>query len=168
MNFYSTTNMKTESIAERLEIIRNIIATKRVANQEELAQLLNMQGIAIAQATLSRSLKTLKVMKTADNNGYYYTLPNSDSTWQPPAHNLTFGSIKSVMFSGQMCMIKTQAGFANGVAVLIDSAKIENVMGTIAGDDTIFLACKAKADPTKIIASLEKIFQGISSKTILE
>ena len=125
---------------DRQRIIRDLIRNNRIANQEELSLKLQDLGLIVAQATLSRDIKEMRISKLHDDDGYYYSLarPAFVRKGGIPAMDSS-ESILSVEFSGIMAVIKTRPGHANMVAAIIDSGEIEEIAGTIAGDDTIFL-----------------------------
>jgi transcriptional regulator of arginine metabolism len=116
---------------ERQEIILNLISARPVGSQQELARILRKNGFSITQASISRDLDELGVVKS---NGIY-TLPRKVEAG-------IFG-IQSLDTSGDnMIVVKCLSGLASAVAVRIDAARIEEIVGTIAGDDTIFVAVK--------------------------
>lgn len=126
----------------RLEAIRKIIANNRIDNQDMLLQLLKEEGHDVTQATLSRDLKILKVGKISDGwSGYYYSLhenlevENTEADYMQDVHR----GIISIEFSGSMGVIKTKAGHANSVCYALDALNLPEILGTIAGDDTIFI-----------------------------
>jgi len=121
---------------ERQEIIREIIIKNKISRQEELLLLLINRGFDLTQATLSRDLRELKIGKIHDAHyGSIYFIP-SDENEQPLRGAL------SIAFSGNLAILKTEGGFANSVAVRIDKTKIDEVIGTVAGNDTIFIVFK--------------------------
>jgi transcriptional regulator of arginine metabolism len=135
--------MKIKS--QRLVAIKNIIAAQKVGSQDELLSHLGKEGFVTTQATLSRDLKFLKVAKIPDPEvGYIYTLRDlgikvaDDSAYD----EFPMGGVESIEFSENLAVIKTKPGFANGVASVIDSHGLYEILGTIAGDDTILLIAR--------------------------
>ncbi len=123
--------MSTKS--KRQQVIREIISKKKISRQEDLLLLLVNSGFDLTQATLSRDLRELKVGKIHDLHlGSIYFIPNDEVT---PFLN----GILGIAYSGNLAILKTEAGFANSVAVQIDNAKIEGILGTIAGNDNILI-----------------------------
>jgi transcriptional regulator of arginine metabolism len=126
--------------SHRLDAVRKIIAEQRIANQEQLLDGLESAGIVITQATLSRDLKSLRVNKVSDGaSGYYYSLPSPedyDNLIPLYVQDIKRGYL-SMEFSGSLCIISTLVGHANPVAAAIDRIGFEEVLGTVAGDDTI-------------------------------
>ena len=126
----------------RMHIIKAIISNNEVSSQEELLQLLEEDGFVLTQATLSRDLKLLKVAKSANNKGkYVYTLP--DHSMNTASHRIVEPVISrgfiSLQFSANIAVIRTLPGYASGMAYHIDNQSSNDILGTIAGDDTIML-----------------------------
>ena len=127
----------------RLQIISEILRTTVVGSQEELLKLLIDKQSEVTQATLSRDLKFLKVAKTPLSNGAYkYILPS----YNKPLPNsetvnilISHGAVLSIEFSGQLGVVKTKPGYASAIAWDIDNKATDQVLGTIAGDDTILV-----------------------------
>lgn len=114
------------------EIIRDNI----ISSQEDLLKLLRDEGFTLTQATLSRDLKKMKVSKIADTtSSYRYILPEESL---PRATSDVRGFL-SLNFSGNMAVIKTLAGYASPLAVLMDNSPSDLFIGSIAGRDTIFV-----------------------------
>ncbi len=133
---------RTVERAARLARLRQIIQTRKVDSQEMLLSLLEGEGFVITQATLSRDLKYLKVGKIPDGRGgYVYTFSdaaNKVGSDRSLVEDFRRGFI-SLEFSGNQAVIKTLPGHANTVAYAIDNLNVEEVLGTIAGDDTILV-----------------------------
>ena len=129
----------------RLETLRMIISSRELGSQEELLSALQHEGFQVTQATLSRDLKQLKVAKAATLRGsYVYVLPNDTmykrvSTPGNIREMMTASGFISINFSGNMGVIKTRPGYASAIAWNIDSSDIPQILGSIAGDDTIFI-----------------------------
>ena len=127
----------------RLQVISEILRSKVVDSQEELLKLLIERQCDVTQATLSRDLKLLKVAKTPLSNGLYkYVLPvyNKPLAVQPTANpTISYGAVLSIEFSGQLAVVKTKPGYASAIAWDIDNKATDEVLGTIAGDDTILV-----------------------------
>ena len=122
--------------------IRKIIGGEAVSNQEDLLKKLDRAGFELTQATLSRDLKFLQAGKRPDKKrGYVYTLPGNKTEAIPTAGNSNFplNGFVSIDFAHHMVVIRTLPGYANSIAYTIDSMDAFEIMGTIAGDDTILL-----------------------------
>jgi len=143
---YKYTNMKVKN--SRLEALRLIISSQQLGSQDELLAALQKEGFRLTQATLSRDLKQLKVAKAASMSGnYVYVLPNETmykrvSTPNSIREMLKVPGFVSINFSGNMGVIKTRPGYASSIAWNIDNSDIPEIIGTIAGDDTIFIVIK--------------------------
>lgn len=121
---------------QRLAIIQEIISTQQVGSQEELLQLLSAKGYSITQATLSRDIRKLQIVKRPNQNGdYVYTLDHE----RVSPHKGTQKTIDSIEFSGHLAVVKTRPGYAAAIASEIDSVAPKEIAGTIAGDDTILI-----------------------------
>lgn len=130
---------RTVSKRERQGAILELIRTHRVTSQMELKDLLEAEGIAVTQATLSRDLRDLRLVKVpgADGGGHY-TLPDE---WEhsPPLETLLPTLFVSAEGTGNLLVVRTLTGGAQAVALGIDWEEWSEVLGTIAGDDTILL-----------------------------
>ncbi len=114
--------------------ILKLIRSRKISTQEELAQELKNQGIAATQVTLSRDLRELRLVKTRE--GYQEMAPEEIG----PQFSILAGEfLKDVLRAQNMVVLKTSPGHANSVAVALDSEQWPEVVGTIAGDDTIFV-----------------------------
>jgi transcriptional regulator of arginine metabolism len=129
----------------RLEAVRQFLKTDRITSQETLLGHLQQEGFLVTQATLSRDLKMLKVGKISDGrNGYVYSLPSDDErqeTERTYIHDFLRGYV-SIEWSGSMVVIKTHSGHSDTVALAVDNLGLDDVLGTIAGDDTVFVALR--------------------------
>lgn len=155
---------------ERLERLQNIIRSHRVANQEELLTLLSGHGYDVTQATLSRDLKELKVAKMPDGlGGYYYKLPDAQHLAVAAGQSgvsIASKGVRSVEISGQMCVVKTIPGYANMIATILDASLGREIMGSIAGDDTILVIVRADTDTGELLSAMEAAIPGIASMRI--
>ncbi len=162
--------MQMKEKVQRLIAIKQIVSEKKISSQEELLVLLNRKGYQITQATLSRDLKYLKVAKVPDlEKGYRYVIPEASKIKQDeelPLEGFPLNRIISVEFSGQMAVMKTRPGFANSIASVIDGYGIFEVLGTIAGDDTILLINRYGVLKTDVANALDLILPGLKSKIV--
>ncbi|MCQ2256952.1 MAG: arginine repressor [Bacteroidaceae bacterium] len=145
----------------RLDIIKNIIQTQEIGSQDELAQALLAEGVSMTQATLSRDLKLLKVVKGFSKGRSIYMMPDNPYYLRVREHKQEGTAIQngfmSIRISGQLAVIKTRPGYASGLASDIDNARFSDVIGTIAGDDTIFLALEEGFNKETLVANLRTI-----------
>jgi len=129
---------------KRLSTLKQIIELNRIGKQEDLLNILQQRGFALTQATLSRDLKELKVSKIPDAKyGYVYALPNP-ALRKSLASKITYSNLgfHSIDVSGNIAVIKTKSGYANSFATIIDELYLFEIIGTLAGDDTILLVIK--------------------------
>jgi len=146
----------------RLQIISEILRSSVVGSQEELLNILCEKQCEVTQATLSRDLKLLKVAKTPLSNGAYkYILPSYN---KPLPSQGTFntlvahGAVLSLEFSGQLAVVKTKPGYASAIAWDIDNKANDQVLGTIAGDDTILVIPREGITRNEILEMLNITF----------
>ena len=145
----------------RLKTIKRIIKSSRVASQEELLGLLATEGYSVTQATLSRDLKLLKVGKVSQGQtGYYYTVPGAEDEFESERSYLQDfqRGYVSIEFSHNIGVVRTLGGHANSVALALDNLGMEEILGTIAGDDTVLMVLREGIPGSYIIEKLrEKI-----------
>ena len=156
--------MKNRS--ERVQLIQKIISEGKIGSQDELQIRLQQLGCEVTQATLSRDLRSLQVMKMSDvKEGYIYKL-QSNQAGASDISRLEFmaDGVLSVEFSGNLGVIKTFPGYANSVAILIDKANPSEILGTIAGDDTILLIIREGVGRNDVIKVLKRIMPKLESK----
>ena len=126
----------------RLSKIKEMIKNHRIDSQEMLLVLLTKEGYTVTQATLSRDLKMLKVGKISDGwSGYYYALPENELISESEKSYIqdVRRGVLSIEFSRNIGVIKTRQGHADSVALALDILSIPEILGTVAGDDTIFV-----------------------------
>ena len=151
----------------RMEALKMLISSQELGSQEEVLQALAKEGYTVTQATLSRDLKQLKVAKAASMNGrYVYVLPNETMYKRVPnprsaREMLMTSGFTSINFSDNMIVIKTRPGYASSITYNIDNSDIPQILGTIAGDDTIFLVKKEGTREKDIIDQLAEIIPDI-------
>ena len=156
------------SRTQRLNTIRELIQELAIESQEELLHLLRDKGCEVVQTTLSRDLKTLKVSKVANEEGIYiYALPDNSATAAPAeASKINFlaDGFRSIDFSANQAVIKTLPGYANTIAAVIDNADPFEILGTIAGDDTILVIIREGIPRKELKNSLLKIMPKLKEK----
>jgi len=150
----ATTAMKERT--ERLKQIKELIRSRRIESQEKILELLQQEGYNVTQATLSRDLKYLRVGKISDGwSGYYYTLPEDE---EKPEEERGYiqdvrRGILSLEFSYNIGVIKTLSGHADSVALALDKINMPEILGTVAGDDTIFVILREGMTKEDLITS---------------
>lgn len=139
---------------KRQQIVLDIISKTEVNTQEELLTILAEKGLAVTQATVSRDIKDLGLIKTTGLvKKYRYVLPDEARAGGKAAEQFRH-AVKCVLKAMNTVVVKTISGNGNAVAALIDNMNIEWIVGTIAGDDTIFAVAKSEEDADKIVAEL--------------
>lgn len=158
--------MKTKN--DRIEMLKMLISSNELGSQEEVLNALAREGFKVTQATLSRDFKQLKVAKAASMNGkYVYVLPNETMYRRVPSPRSASEMVRlpgflSINFSGNMGVIRTRPGYASSIAYNIDNGHIEEILGTIAGDDTIFIVIKEGATQQQVVTKLSYVIQGLT------
>lgn len=135
---------------ERIENLIEIIKNNNVGSQEELLKLLESRGIYVTQATLSRDLKMLKTTKVPlDHGEYAYMLPDATTAKvkSNSSHYIDYSRHRgngflSLEFSGNIGVMLTRNGYASGIAYDIDMLNSKEIMGTIAGANTVFIVLR--------------------------
>ncbi|MBQ3713523.1 MAG: ArgR family transcriptional regulator [Spirochaetia bacterium] len=148
----------------RLNLIRNLIISNSIENQEQLQALLAERNIDVTQATLSRDLKTLKVSKSHHpQGGYFYTVSEGEN--RRGSTDNFIGDISrgfvSMNFSGNLGVIKTLPGYANTVALVFDRLNLPEILGTVAGDDTIIFVIREGVSKEALKARLREKFPSL-------
>ena len=143
----------------RLTAIRDVVERESVHSQEELRRRLVARGFDVTQATLSRDIKELGLVKRA-SDGAYSTSTNDCST---PATALVTLSralsefLQSVDISQQLLVVRTGPGQAQLLSLALDRARLVEVLGTIAGDDTILVICRDPRSAQMTRKTLEEL-----------
>ena len=148
----------------RLKTIKNLIKSNKIESQDVLLDYLLKEGFEVTQATLSRDLKLMKVGKVSDgNNGYVYTIPDDEivkESDQVYAQDFMRGYI-SIDFSRNICVIKTLGGYAHSVTNALDSMNLEEILGTIAGENCIFVCLRENVTPQDFMTRLKEKIPGL-------
>ncbi len=148
--------------------IKQTILGNRISSQDELLHILKGQGFELTQATLSRDLKILKVAKVSDPTlGYVYVIPegvNVENARENSRINFLADGFRDIQFSGNMAVIRTMPGYASSIAVVIDNAEPYEILGTIAGDDTILVIMREGITQSDLINSLILVMPKLEDK----
>jgi transcriptional regulator of arginine metabolism len=136
---------------ERREAVARILRSRSVGTQQELLEALRRAGFRATQATLSRDLARLGARRASRPGGSFYELPEAG-----PADELAAlrGLVSAVTANGSLVVIRTHPGSAPAIARAIDLARVPEVLGTIAGDDTVFVAPADRVRPRRLAARL--------------
>lgn len=144
--------MKTKRHRKILEIIKeNIVGT-----QEELAELLKQDGFNVTQATVSRDIKELALIKiSVGNDRYRYSLPTEITVSETRLRFMLKEFVLNYAASENILIVRTAPGNANAVASALDNAQWSEILGSVAGDDTILVVARKKEEIPNIIDKLE-------------
>jgi len=136
--------------------IRELITGQIIETQEELVDALGDAGLQVTQATVSRDIKELQLIKVpAEDGRYRYSLPQEQR--MNPLHKLKRALVDHYVhidFTDNLVVMKCLPGSANTICALIDNMEWNEVMGTICGDDTILIICRTKTQSEDIIERL--------------
>ena len=144
---------------DRQALIARLIGEKEIATQEELLALLIDEGMNVTQATVSRDIKEMGVIKRSDPTGRYrYYLPSeSDDADKRRLFDLIVGAVLSGVQVGNLVVVKCVRGSASVVANAVDARNSSLIAGTIAGDDTVLAVCYSEEAASKAKKNLDKI-----------
>lgn len=145
--------------SERLALIKHIITEEMIGSQEELIKSLGRRGIVATQSTLSRDFKEINISKMPHpEKGYVYVLAEHIAPHQEMGTSNLGDAIVGVKFSGNMGVITTKSGYANAIAVIVDGRKSPEILGTVAGDNTIIMVLREGTCHTAVITMLRNAF----------
>jgi transcriptional regulator of arginine metabolism len=140
--------------SSRLKAIKRIIRTHTINSQEKLLGYLRQEGFHVTQATLSRDLKLLKVGKQSEGtNGYFYTLPSEEERKEAERNyvlDFQRGYV-SLEISGSIAVVRTLNGHADSVAIALDNMGIAEILGTVAGNDTVIVVVREGVDRDQFV-----------------
>ena len=134
---------------QRQAAILKLIDARQIGRQEELAELLEKKGFSVTQSSVSRDLLDLGIIKAHG----HYALPKKTR------NGVAFGLLNLDTAGENLIVAKCESGLASAVAVRVDDANIAEIVGTIAGDDTIFIAVKDKSEQKTVIKKIWEIFE---------
>lgn len=145
--------------SRRQSKILELINTNEINTQDGLLTRLIESGFNVTQATVSRDIKELKLQKvvTSDGKYKYVSASKAPQSLTGSFNSLFSGSVTSVECAGNMIVLKTVSGMAQGVCAAMDAVEIEGVVGTIAGDDTIFVVARSESSATSVVSYLKKL-----------
>jgi transcriptional regulator of arginine metabolism len=146
---------------ERHAAILQLIASNDVASQEALRQLLEQRGVSVTQATLSRDLRELGVVRVPDVNGSRYALPETVAGDGIPTLDVLLPQLFSRIDGvGELIVLHTLASGAQPVSEAIDAAAWKEVLGTIAGENTILVVCRSAQARQEVTLRLTALARG--------
>lgn len=145
--------------SSRLKAIKRIIRAHKINSQETLLGFLREEGFHVTQATLSRDLKLLKVGKQSEGtDGYFYTLPSEEERKEAERNYVLdfqrgYVSLES---SGSIAVVRTLNGHADSVAIALDNMGIAEILGTVAGNDTVLVVVREGIDRDRFVEILRE------------
>ena len=143
--------------SKRQQKILEIIASNDIETQEELINALKNEGYNATQATVSRDIRQLKLLKLTAGGVYKYVAPKSELENASKYNHALFSSIIDIAYALNNVVIKTTPGLAQAVAAGIDSLNDSDVLGCVAGDDAIILVSKSEEASIRITEKISKI-----------
>jgi transcriptional regulator of arginine metabolism len=147
--------------AQRQAAILALVRRHRVGSQERLRALLAAEGMEVTQATLSRDMRELGLVKLADAaGGSHYAAPAGVEVAPPPLGPLVATLLLGAEGVGPLLVVKTPAGSANALGSALDRHAWPDIVGTIAGDDTLLVIARSPAARRRVAARLEELAAG--------
>lgn len=146
---------------KRQAMILDIIKDNNIETQEELMHMLQIKGFEVTQATISRDINDLKLVKTPIGCGKYKYTVGNDTTKNDMSERffaLFSASVSSVVYSSNIVIIKTLSGMAQAICSYMDCMDFSGVLGTIAGDDTIFIVTNSESYSSSLVKELNLLF----------
>ena len=145
----------------RQTMILELIDQYDIDTQDELASMLKARGLKVTQATVSRDIKELRLIKVLSDDGVYKyaTVDKAEADLKDRFINIFAHSVLSMSATGNLVVIKTIPGTASAAAEAIDSMRMEEVVGTIAGDNSIFIAVKDSVDTGGLIRRFQTMLK---------
>lgn len=141
--------------------ILRIITENPIQTQEQLTDILKNEGFAVTQATVSRDIKELGLVKVSSSEGGYRYAQGKQGREHGQNINVFSKTVVSVEYALHTVVIKTYAGMAQAVAASLDAMPEEDVLGSVAGDDTVVLIMKSEDAAAKIVPRLERLFKNM-------
>ena len=144
---------------KRHKLILELIEKYDIGTQEELLVMLREKGCDVTQATVSRDVKELRLLKTLSSNGIYkYSVEKvADNGYTGIFDALFQNAMTKVDYAGNVCVIKCSPGLAGAACATIDAMNVHEVVGTIAGDDTIFMLCRTPDEAHGVCEALNRM-----------
>ncbi len=145
----------------RQTMILELIDQYDIDTQDELASMLKARGLKVTQATVSRDIKDLRLIKVLSDDGAYKyaTVDKAEADLKDRFINIFAHSVISMTATGNLVVVKTIPGTASAAAEAIDSMRMDEVVGTIAGDNSIFIAVKDSTDTSELIKRFQAMLK---------
>ena len=145
----------------RQEKIIELINTSDISTQDELCTLLNQMGYKVTQASVSRDINSLGLRKIPCEKGQKYSLPSAPGSEKEKYLRIFSDGLIRFDQAANLVVIKTIPGMAMAVAAAIDELELSQIVGSIAGDDTIMCACRSEHDASVLINSFQTLLNEI-------
>ncbi len=146
--------MKTRRQTKILELIKE----NNIETQSDLLEMLKRDGFNVTQATVSRDIKEMRLIKVLDSTGSYKYASETISPAEEQSHVYLFSTaVISVDYAHCLVVIKTRSGMAQAVCAALDSTNRAGVLGSIAGDDTIFVATRTDSASVALVSDIKKL-----------
>ena len=145
---------------DRHSIIAELIENNVISTQEDLLRMLNAEGVNVTQATVSRDIKQMRIVKQAAANGVYkYCLPKAKTDDENAKYMaILAGAVEHTDTAMNTVVVKCHAGTAQAACAALDSMDLPEAAGTIAGDDTIFVLCYTVEAAVEVRKKLDEMF----------
>lgn len=152
-----TSSDQARSKNDRHQTILRLITENSVNRQEELLMLLRAEGFDVTQATISRDIRELGLIKAAADNSYRYVTSHTEAVnprTQDRFETIFHESVLNVDFAGHIVLVKCYAGMASAACEVFDAMQWKNVVGTLSGDDTFMIIARTERDAKTISGEL--------------
>ncbi len=146
---------------QRQKLILEIIAAEQVETQEELLQKLQARGCKTTQATISRDIKELRLVKELSQNGTYHyveSVRKAHGDLDQRLHKILRESVTSFDLAQNLVVLKTMPGLASGACAALDQMHIPDMVGSLAGDDTALLIMRNNSAAETFYSEIERMF----------
>ena len=147
---------------DRQSMILQVIKEETVETQEQLMQLLAQRGFACTQATVSRDIKQLHLLKVPDGRGNYRYAVSEQKTrlnFEEKLRTIFREGVLSVDYAQNLVVIKTMPGLANGAAAALDGMEVPYLVGSLAGDDTVLLVLRDNAAAAEFADEIKEMLR---------
>lgn len=148
--------------SKRHKKILELISDFSIETQEDLQKRLTENGFFVTQATVSRDIKELRLIKVQSGSGKYQysvTFKEDNADMSLKFHSIFIQSVISIDFAGNIVVIKCYTGMANAACASLDSIHWSGVVGTLAGDDTIFIVMRDSKNASEFVTHISKLLE---------
>jgi len=139
---------------ERQQAILRLVRTKNIYTQGELTEALTEAGFAVAQATVSRDIRELRLSKEPTDDGQKYVVPSKTDETSSRMARIFRDGLVSIDYAGNMVVLRTLSGMAMAVALALDNMNLPEILGTIAGDDAVMCVVTSESHAADLVEKL--------------